>query len=190
MQPTDIEQESQLISAAKADLQEFEKLYELYFQRVYGYFISRMGNIANAEDLTSQTFLKALESFDRYEFTGKPFGVWLFRIAHNLRVDFYRKNKAPTVELDKAQEVASNDNVEDKVHSRLLYEKIERLLCKFSSEEKEIILLKLSSGLKFSEIAQVIGKKESTIKTKYFRTLKNLKGNVNILILLIALLSS
>lgn len=189
MTPTDIAHEEQLITAAQEDLNRFEDLYDLYFRKVYGYFISRINNRATAEDMTSQTFLKALEGFGNYRFDGKPFGAWLFRIAHNLRVDFYRQQKAPLVDLEQASGVQSKEDVANKVHTKMLYEQVEELLNEFDAEEKEIILLKLSSGLKFREIAKIMGKSESTIKSKYFRTLKNLQGKADALALLLTFIS-
>lgn len=189
MSETELKKEEELIARAKSDLREFSALYDLYLKRVYSFFITRLGNTEEAEDFTSHTFLKAIENFDRYSYDGKPFGVWLFRIARNLLIDLFRKKKMPTVNIDEAYDVSSSEDIEEKTHSKMLYEKVQLLLQEFSSEEQEIILLKLSSGLKFSEIANILGKNESTIKTKYFRTLEKLKGRADALVLILLLLT-
>ncbi len=189
MDETNLKEEEEFISRAKENLEDFSLLYDLYFRRMFAFFITRLGNEEDAEDMTSQTFLKALEHFQEYTFDGKPFGVWLFRIARNLLIDRSRKKKFERVDMDDVAEIAGSDDPQEKTHVKLLYEKVEKHLSLFSPEEREIILLKFTSGLKFSEIALIIGKNESTVKTKYFRTLNTLRGELGELILLILLLS-
>lgn len=169
--------EAVIIANAKEDLSYFEDLYQIYAKRVYRYFAARTSDQNVAEDLTSETFLKAIEKFENYEFTGKPFGVWIFRIAHNLLIDFYRKNVQKTQDIDEVYDLSNNEDVSNNAHFKLAAEKISELLENFSVEEKEILLLKLTSGLKFAEIAEIIGKNENTIKSKYFRNLKILKSD-------------
>lgn len=170
--------EDLIIANTKEDLSCFEDLYQIYLKKVYRYFAVRTLNQNIAEDLTSETFLRALENFEKYESKGRPFGAWLFRIAHNLLVDFYRKNEQKTENIEDTYDIASDENITEDTHFKFVVEKISELLDNFSSDEKEILTLKLTSGLKFSEIAQIIGKSENTIKSKYFRNLKILKNNV------------
>src|ERR1700758_4381744 len=70
-----------------------EELYLLHFDRIYSYLHMSVGNRHDAEDLTTQTFLRMLESIDRFRWRSAPFSAWLFRIAHNLAMDHFRATK-------------------------------------------------------------------------------------------------
>lgn len=85
--------DNRLAERAVLDTVAFAELYDRYLPRVYRYAYRRLGVHADAEDLTAQTFQRALEAIERYEPRGAPFGAWLFRIAHNLVVDRYRARR-------------------------------------------------------------------------------------------------
>ena len=97
----ELRREAKLVSQARDDPDAFAALYDMYVGRVYHYAYRRLGTHADAEDLTSQTFQRALEALPRYESRGLPFGAWLFRIAHNLLVDHFR-SAAPADPLEDA----------------------------------------------------------------------------------------
>src|SRR6266576_3924972 len=79
--------------AQKGDREALEALYLLHFDRVYSYLHLSVGNRHDAEDLTTQTFLKMLEAIGRFRWRSAPFSAWLFRIAHNLAMDHFRSRK-------------------------------------------------------------------------------------------------
>ena len=84
----------ELVARGKhGDRDALEELYLLHFDRIYSYLHMSVGNRHDAEDLTTQTFLKMLESIGRFEWKAVPFSAWLFRIAHNLAMDFFRAGK-------------------------------------------------------------------------------------------------
>ena len=76
--------------AQQGDRAALEELYLIYFDRIYGYLHVSVGNRHDAEDLTTQTFLRMLESIERFRWQSAPFSAWLFRIAHNLAIDHFR----------------------------------------------------------------------------------------------------
>jgi RNA polymerase sigma factor (sigma-70 family) len=83
-----------LVDAAQGgDRAALEELYLIHFDRIYGYLHVTVGNRHDAEDLTTQTFLKMLESIGRFRWGSAPFSAWLFRIAHNLAMDHFRANR-------------------------------------------------------------------------------------------------
>lgn len=179
--------EAQILQRAKDDIQNFSDVYNLYIDRVYRYFMARTGDVLLSEDLTSQTFLKCVEKFDKYQITGAPFGAWLFRIARNTLIDHSRKAKHQCV-LDEAPETDSGDDVVHDTHQKMLVEKVQKILLIFEEQEREIILLKLVTGLKFSEIAEMLNLNENTVKTKYFRNLQALKGKAAMLKIMVTIL--
>jgi len=77
----------------QGDRAALEELYLLHFDRIYSYLHMSLGNRHDAEDLTTQTFLKMLESIGRFKWQSAPFSAWLFRIAHNLAMDHFRANR-------------------------------------------------------------------------------------------------
>src|ERR1700745_1906086 len=86
--------------AQQGDRDALEELYLLHFDRIYSYLHMSVGNRHDAEDLTTQTFLKMLESIKRFRWQSAPFSAWLFRIAHNLAMDHFRasRRRAPEAE--------------------------------------------------------------------------------------------
>ena len=167
----------------------FEEIYELYFSKVYKYFAIRTGNIENTEDLTSEVFTKLIKNFKYKEVKKEQLAWWIFKVAHNTLIDYYKKEKNRTITPIENYEntIPIEQNIEQETHYKIAYEMANKLIQYFSKEERDIILLKLTSGLKFSEIASIIGKNENTIKTKYFRNLKIIKSKMWETLLLIIL---
>src|SRR5215475_5528687 len=77
----------------RGDRDALEELYLIHFDRIYSYLHMSVGNRHDAEDLTTQTFLKMLESIGKFRFRSAPFSAWLFRIAHNLAMDHFRASR-------------------------------------------------------------------------------------------------
>jgi RNA polymerase sigma-70 factor (ECF subfamily) len=178
-----------LVARAQEDKEVFSELYERYLGQIFRYFASRTGDKDLAEDLSSETFIKAFDKFEEYDFSERPFKAWIFRIGHNVLMDHFRKKGNNLTSLEDIGEQADGENLSEKAHFKLLAAKIHDFLDDFSAEEKDILLMKLSSDLKFSEIAELLGKNESTIKTKYFRSLKVLKTKATEIAILIILLT-
>lgn len=179
--------EQALLVDAKKDLENFTALYDLYVDRMWKYFLIRTSDGFLSEDLTSQTFLKALQAFPKYEISTIPFGAWLFRIARNTLIDHTRKAKWECL-LEKFPDAPTEQNF--LLDQRLIVEKIRKTLSTFNPQVQEIILLKLVSDLTFAVIAEQLDLSESTVKTKYFRGLKKLKGETGELMGLILLLDA
>ena len=91
--PSQEDQRKLVARAQEGDRDALEQLYLLHFDRIYSYLHMSVGNRHDAEDLTTQTFLKMLESIGRFQWRAAPFSAWLFRIAHNLAMDHFRANR-------------------------------------------------------------------------------------------------
>src|SRR5439155_10717156 len=95
-----LDDEAYLVArAVERDAAAFGRLYEAYLDRIFRYVYFRVGSTSDAEDLTEQVFLKAWEAIDRYQPRGTPFTAWLYRLAHNLVIDYYRSRR-PTTPLE------------------------------------------------------------------------------------------
>jgi RNA polymerase sigma-70 factor (ECF subfamily) len=160
-----VQQEEELVRRAqKRDPEAFNQLYEEHFDRIYRYLVLKIGDRTEAEDLTQQVFLKALESIASYSWRGVPFSAWLFRIAHNQVVDYFRKmSKRKAIPLDEARTVAEADTaliVEQNIKVEQL-----ALACKRLTEaQQEVVSLRFAGGLSIAEVAKVMGKSQGAIK--------------------------
>ena len=160
-----VQDEQDLVHRAQnGDKEAFTELYETYFSKLYRYVVVRIGNRAEAEDMTQQVFVKAYKSISSYRWRGVPFSAWLFRIAHNLIVDFFRKeSKRPTVPLEESL-VASNDNVQQVVERRLDIERVMAATRQLTAAQREVISLRFAGGLAIAEVARTMGKSEGAVK--------------------------
>lgn len=162
--------EQQLVADAKRSLEAFDKLYEYYLPKILAYVMNRTANKAIAEDITSQTFVKAMLKIKTFEYKGFTFGAWLYRIAHNTLVDYYRKHKE--IEIPEYHQAQSDDN------SELVAQQSERqqilldALRKLPEQYQQILSLKFFEEMTNEEIAQVLGCKKETLAVKLHRSLK------------------
>lgn len=173
--------ESALVTHAKKDTQAFGELYERYIDRIYSYVYSRVQNVEDAEDLTARIFYRALDRLDRYEDRGLPFGAWLFRIAHNLVVNWHRDQGRRTfVPIDgMVFRAERRDEPETTVERRegeeALWAAIERL----PEERRRLLFHKFGDQLTNIEIGELMQKSEGAIKSLYFRTLAALRTDLS-----------
>ena len=163
-----------LVRQAQQDLQKFTELYERYVPRVYRYLLVRVGNVADAQDLTSQTFIAAMENLDKYK-GQRPFLAWLFGIAHNKAADYYRRSR-PETDLEEAETVADSDeHPDDLVDQRLSMELVARKLQTIAPDRAEAISLRLIAGLEVAEVARLMGKNEPAVRMLLHRGLRDLQ---------------
>lgn len=169
-------QEAWLVErAVSGDADAFAGLYEAYVDRVYRFIFFRVGESRLAEDLTSQTFLKAWESLGRYQIRGLPFGAWLFRIARNKVIDNYRVSKE-TVSLEAAllTQPDPHGKVDEKVEGHLEVEQLRVALRRLTADQRQVLTLKFIEGLSTKEISQITGKQEGAIRALQMRGLQAL----------------
>jgi len=176
-----LEEEKKLVEEAKKNSQAFSILYEEYYSRIFGYILKRVSDVELAQDITSETFVKALEKIWSFKWKGISFSSWIYRIASNEIVNFYRKKKI-IVSLEKISEpksvsnpleevVRAQEEIEKKKEFLSLHKKISQLPVKY----QEVIYLRFFEKKKIEEIAEILGKKEGTIKTHLHRGLERLR---------------
>jgi RNA polymerase sigma-70 factor (ECF subfamily) len=166
-----------LVEQAKGGSREaLEELYLLHFDRIYSYLQLTVANSHDAEDLTNQTFVKMLESIDRFEWRKVPFSAWLFRIAHNLAIDHFRSRKRwqPEEEPPEPAEPEGRSAEEEALHSigrRSMLEMIEDL----SDDQQQVLTLKFVFNFSNGEAATILGKSEGAVKSLQHRALASLQ---------------
>ena len=165
--------------AQNGDREALEALYLLHFDRIYSYLHMSVGNRHDAEDLTTQTFLKMLEAIGRFRWRSAPFSAWLFRIAHNLAMDHFRATKRwqpeeevpePPGETEPSAELAAFQSI----GRQSMLELIEGL----SQEQKQVLTLKFVFNFANAEVATILGKTEGAIKSLQHRALVSLQKQV------------
>ncbi len=175
MQFTSARDESALVRAARTDIEGFALLYDRYVQPLYHYCYQRTNNVHDAEDLTSQTFLAALEAFPRYRQDGH-FAAWLFKIARNKVTDYYRR--ASSVPLEEWTLPAHHPDLAGEAEAS---QQNHALLCAIralSEDEQELIRLRYVAELPFAEIAKALHKSEDAAKKMLYRLLARLKSQM------------
>ena len=165
--------------AQKGDRDALEELYLLHFDRIYSYLHMSVGNRHDAEDLTTQTFLRMLEAIGRFKWQAVPFSAWLFRIAHNLAMDHFRATKrVQPEEVVPEPEGSEQDSAElEAMHSigrQSLLELIENL----SDEQQQVLTLKFVFNFSNAEVATILGKTEGAVKSLQHRALVSLQKQV------------
>jgi RNA polymerase sigma-70 factor (ECF subfamily) len=164
------------VEAAKEDPVAFGRLYNHFVQPVYRYLYSQVGTVHDAEDLTSQTFMKAYESLPRYRERGF-FSAWLFRIARSKMIDHFR-NSQYEVGLQAAEKVkAAHDALGQVIQDEEL-SRLKGLICELNEEEQDLIRLRYVAALSFAEMADVLGKREDAVKKSVYRLLARIKSQM------------
>ena len=177
MQFAPAQDESALVRAARTDTEAFALLYDRYVQRLYHYCYHRTNNVHDAEDLTSQTFLAALEAFPRYRQDGH-FAAWLFTIAHNKAVDYYRR--APHLPLDELIAPPFHSDLAGETEHLQQEGVLLRAIQALPDDEQELIRLRYVAELSFAEIARALHKSEGAAKKMLYRLLMRLKGQMEV----------
>ncbi|MFI6645804.1 ECF subfamily RNA polymerase sigma factor, BldN family [Streptomyces sp. NPDC050504] len=160
--------------AGEADA--FGRLYDQYSDTVYRYIYYRVGGKATAEDLTSETFLRALRRISTFTWQGRDFGAWLVTIARNLVADHFKSSRfrleVTTGEMLDANEVerSPEDSVLESLSNAALLEAVRKL----NPQQQECVTLRFLQGLSVAETARVMGKNEGAIKTLQYRAVRTL----------------
>lgn len=155
----------------------FAELYDRHIRRIYDFIYYKTHHKQTAEDLTSETFLKALERIGQCD-PDRPFGPWLYTIARNTVIDHYRKAR-PTKDIDDIWDIASGEDIVSDSETRERVAELRELLKELPSVQRDIVILRVWQGLSYKEIAEVVGKSEDNCKVIYSRTLRSLRGNMS-----------
>src|ERR671933_1446752 len=165
--------------AQQGDRGALEELYLVHFDRIYSYLHMSVGNRHDAEDLTTQTFLKMLESITKFRWGSAPFSAWLFRIAHNLAMDHFRSSRRWQPEEDvpepePPEESAAEEEALEAIGRRSMLDLIEGL----SLEQQQVLTLKFVFNFSNAEAATILGKTEGAIKSLQHRALASLQKQI------------
>jgi len=161
-----------LVAAAQEDPAKFAELYDIHFERVYAFIARRVGDRDRAEDLTSETFHKALAGLKRYEYRGLPFGAWLVRIAANVVFDHAKRNAREPGHLEEVPEPGRKAEQEEIENRARLF----RLVDALPDDQKRVVYARFVEQRSIREIALQLRKSEGAVKQLQFRALEKLRS--------------
>ena len=166
--------------AQQGDRAALEELYLIHFDRIYSYLHMSVGNKHDAEDLTTQTFLKMLESIKRFRWQSAPFSAWLFRIAHNLAMDHFRARRRWQPEAEVPEPPGSEEpSAELEAMQTIGRQSMMELIDKLSPEQQQVLTLKFVFNFANAEAATILGKTEGAIKSLQHRALVSLQKQIS-----------
>ncbi len=163
-----------LVEAAQSDPARFDALYELHFERVYGFIAGRVHDRATAEDLTSEVFYKALANLKNYEWRGTPFAAWLLRIASNAVIDRSQRAAREHSLPDDSPDSAVHLEIRAIEHRARLF----RLVGQLPEAQRRVVHERFVDQRSIREIAQRLGKSEGAIKQLQLRALERLRAQM------------
>lgn len=151
-------------------------LYDQHHESIFRYVWLRVGDRALAEDLTGDVFMRMLSALPGYRALGLPFRSWLYRIAHNLIVDHFRRsNSRVSVPLESVEAHADEDDPARAADQTLLAERLQRALARLDETQREVIVLRFFLGLSIHETVHAVGRSEAAVKAIQHRALNALR---------------
>ncbi|MGQ9682645.1 MAG: sigma-70 family RNA polymerase sigma factor [Anaerolineae bacterium] len=151
------------------------EIYDCYAGRIYSYLYYRLGDAHLAEDLTGTVFLKMLEAIHGDKSWNVSFSGWLYRIAHNLVVDHYRRGRQDQCVVLDERVAAREQDPFQVVQERLDSERLRKAISRLTDEQALVVTLKFAEGLSNAEVAEIMGKTEGAIKSLQFRAMASLR---------------
>lgn len=172
----------------QGNLDSFGELYDHYVKPIYRFIYFKTHHKETAEDLTSVTFMKALDNIQKFDAKKASFKTWLYRIARNNVIDHYRTNKSVS-DLEDAWGVSDKEDIGRDTDMKMKIESVEKYMEKLKPEQRELILLRVWGGHSFKEIAEVMGKSEGACKVMFRRVMGKLRDDFAPFMILLLLIN-
>ncbi len=180
-----LKEERDTIAASKRDPAAFGRIYDANFQKIFNYVLYRVGQVPLAEDIAAQTFFSALKNLGKFRWKGVSISAWLYRIASNeVSSHFRRAGKATFRDIDSLsdqlpdegntpdQELAAAEEIVARKEQFLL---LNRCIRELKPIEQDLLILRYFNRKPYSEIAEILGRKEGTLRMRNKRALGKLK---------------
>lgn len=186
----DLSEEKELVTQAQKSPDAFAKLYDQYYPKIFGYVLRRSANIEAAQDITSETFLKALGKLWQFRWRNVSFSSWLYKIASNETNQYFRKAEyKKSISLEELQEQGFELRSPDDPESELIeaqeelkqhqdFLEIQERITQLPAKYQEVIALRFFEKKQINEIAELLGKREGTIKSLLHRAIEKLRETI------------
>ncbi len=170
-----MENEADIVLRAQAgDSEAVGLIYDHYLDPIYRFIYYKVFSREVAEDLTSDTFFKALRQIGSYHAGRGRFNSWLYRIARNTVVDYYRTKKE-TVPIDDIFDLGQDDRTPEQIDTLASLARVEEYLKTLPARQREIITLRVWEGKSFAEIADLLDGTEASMKMAFSRSIRELR---------------
>ena len=162
--------------ARRGDAEAFGQLYDHYVDSIHRYLYFRLSSVSLADDLTSETFFRALRGIQSFRWQGKDFGAWLTTIARNLVTDHYKSSRSrlEVVADELPEQVEDADGPEDGALATLTSEVLVAALRRLAAEQQDCLVMRFCQGLSIAETAAAMGRTEGAVKQLQLRAVRNL----------------
>lgn len=171
-----LDNEEKLISRAKeGDSSSFGVLYDHYLSRIYRFIYVKVASREDAEDISHQVFLNAWQNMPRYKSKGFPFSSWLYEIARNQVIDYYRTRKESVSVDDIDPDSMSEEAHGETLNTELDLERVMKKLRTMKSEYQDVLILRFVEDMSLKEVASALNKTEGAIKLLQHRAVSTLK---------------
>lgn len=177
-QTSNAESDEKMVADAKHDPRNFAQLYDRYVNQVYRYLLSHIGDPSEAQDLTSQVFLSALDHFSEYHHRGY-FAAWLFTIARYKWMDYFRQDHRE-LSIESIINLPTNEDPQLVDLEREEIQAIRSIVFQLPTAEQELIYLRFVARLNFTDIALILGCKEEAAKKRLYRLLCKLETKMEV----------
>ena len=172
----------------KGNLKDFAILYDLYVKKIYRFIYYKTHHKETTEDLVSDTFTKALDKIDSFNKEKASFSCWLYTIARNSVIDFYRTKKT-SFNIEDVWDLKSDSDTERDLGFSEEMVEVKKYLGKLSAKHREIVILRVWEGMSYKEIASIMDKTESSAKMMFSRVITDLRkelGPLAVMLLFVA----
>lgn len=180
----DLNEERDTIERCRHDLAAFGRIYEAHFDRVFAYVLHRVGDVAAAEDLTAQTFLRAMERLWQFRWRGISIANWLFRLATNEANAYFRRRKRREREMaDPAVQAlrspaAEMERAQAEVEKCRLFRSLHDEIATMRATDQALLVLRYFEKKSYRDMAAILGGREGTLRMKTKRALERLRTNL------------
>ncbi|MEX0617266.1 MAG: sigma-70 family RNA polymerase sigma factor [Candidatus Woykebacteria bacterium] len=168
-----LEEEDLIEEARQGNVSSFQTLYMRYLDPIYRYFFFQTKDKFLAEDLAQEVFIRVYRSIGSYNKEKGSFTSWLYRIAHNLLVDYYRGKK--TLSLKEGIEASYSEDWLEKLDRDEKLQKVKEALTLLPSDYHEVVVLRFFEDLSVEEVAEIVGKSEENVRVIQHRAIRKLK---------------
>lgn len=153
------------------------ELFETHFERIVRYIAVRIGDIHEAEDLGSEVFVRALRAVEHYKETGAPMEAWLFKIAHNITVDYLRSRgrRPASVPLDEDLVVASKQDLDENLERQEEVKQLQQAMEQLTDAQRQVLALRFGGDMTSEQVAEVMGKRPGAVREMQSAGIKKLR---------------